>query len=86
MKSKIIIITIIVCIIVAVLFVVLMKQNKSLKDKQTRGYTVDGDITYLNTALEVRYQGSESCRECHKEIYNALCWQSPSRIFVFVFL
>jgi tetratricopeptide (TPR) repeat protein len=71
MKSKIIIITIIVCIIVAILIVVLMKQNNSLKDKQTRGYTVDGDITYLNTALDVKYQGSESCRKCHKEIYNA---------------
>ncbi|MFC2119904.1 tetratricopeptide repeat protein, partial [Bacteroidota bacterium] len=43
-----------------------VKNNDSKKEK----YVIDGDIIYLNTALDVKYVGTESCRDCHEEIYN----------------
>lgn len=58
-----------IVIIVAVIFLlnqVTVIDNDSEQDK----YVTDGDIVYLNTALDVKYVGTEACRDCHEEIYN----------------
>ena len=34
-------------------------------------HTQDGELIFLNTIKEAKYTGTESCRDCHKEEYNA---------------
>jgi tetratricopeptide (TPR) repeat protein len=79
MKSKTIIISVIICIFIVVLFIVLNKKDPSNGETETREYIIDGDITYLNTAPGVKYHGRESCRECHEEIYNAYVHSQTGR-------
>ena len=55
-----------IVIIMAIIF--LMNQatvidNDSDQDK----YVTDGDIVYLNTALDVKYVGTEACRDRSEE-------------------
>ena len=58
-----------IIIIVAAIFLInrlTVFNNNSEQDR----YVTDGDIIYLNTALDVKYVGIETCGGCHVDIYN----------------
>ncbi|MFB3057563.1 MAG: hypothetical protein ACE1ZQ_10430, partial [Ignavibacteriaceae bacterium] len=58
-----------IIIIVAAIFLInrlTVFNNDSEQDR----YVTDGDKIYLNTALDVKYVGTETCGGCHVDIYN----------------
>jgi tetratricopeptide (TPR) repeat protein len=46
---------------------------------QSAEYIRDGDALYVNTAKDVKYLGSESCRDCHLELYEAFMKTTTAR-------
>jgi tetratricopeptide (TPR) repeat protein len=71
MNIKAIIISFAVIVIIAAAIIFLDYTDLFNNDIQEEKYIVDGDIAYLNTAPNVKYVGTDACRDCHEEIYNA---------------
>jgi tetratricopeptide (TPR) repeat protein len=70
MKIKTVILSFVSIIIIAAAIFLLNQVNVINNGSEEVKYVTDGDITYLNTALDVKYVGTESCVDCHEEIYN----------------
>lgn len=67
-KTLIIILSSIIAFIMVVL---VLSRDLWLNDESIEEtYVKDGDIALLNTAKDVKFVGSEACRECHEDIYN----------------
>lgn len=58
----------IILLTVAVLLINCTDQN-SVEERNK--YIRDGDLVLLNTAPDVKYVGTDACRDCHEEIYDA---------------
>ncbi len=49
------------------------------EDDHSAEYVRDGNALYVNTARNVKYLGSESCRDCHLELYEAFMKTTTAR-------
>ncbi len=70
MKVKTVILLLVsIAIIVAAIFLI-NRVTVFNNDSEQGRYVTDGGIIYLNTALDVKYVGTETCGGCHVKIYN----------------
>ena len=79
MNFKTIIISIVFSIVIVVFIIFLNQKTPINHESGVENYISDGDVIYLNTALDVEYLGSESCQDCHKEIYNSFIQSQTGR-------
>ena len=70
-STKIFLIIVISLTALVILFIITQTDLLQKKTLDESKYVRDGDLVFLNTALDVKYTGSESCRDCHKVIYDA---------------
>jgi len=71
-KHKIIIALLILsCALIIYVFIPKRHYNYRSIDSCQNCHLQDGDLIFLNTELSVKYTGTESCKECHEEVYHA---------------
>ncbi|PIW69070.1 MAG: hypothetical protein COW08_09050 [Ignavibacteriales bacterium CG12_big_fil_rev_8_21_14_0_65_30_8] len=74
MKKKLIFIFILILILAPVAIIVFSSSahyyREDIENCQNC-HTQDGDLIFINTIKEAKYTGTESCKDCHQEIYDA---------------
>ena len=73
MKYRIIISLVILLSIPISIFLFISREHYNHNDIEScqNCHLQDGDLVFINADLKVKYTGTESCRDCHKEVYDA---------------
>jgi len=73
MKYRIIISLVIFLSIPIFIFLSITREHYNLKDIDScqNCHLQDGDLIFINADLRVKYTGTESCKDCHEEVYDA---------------
>ena len=58
---------------------IIFNNNPLNKTQNISNYVIDGDIAYLNTALNVKYVGRKVCGDCHTKIYETFIHSTKGR-------
>lgn len=58
-------------ILITIIFIPKGHYNYKSADTCQSCHVQDGDLVYVNANLQVEYTGTESCKECHEEVYEA---------------
>jgi tetratricopeptide (TPR) repeat protein len=67
-------IKVVAVLVVSIVLIYLLLNNVLINSDVTdidKDYAVDGELIFMNTSPDVKYVGSESCKDCHLEIYEA---------------
>ncbi|MFC2103407.1 tetratricopeptide repeat protein [Bacteroidota bacterium] len=72
-KNKVISSVAILLCIAVIVFLISSIKHYNFKDSDDceNCHLQDGDLVFLNADLRYKYTGTESCKECHEEVYDA---------------